>query len=56
MRLTPVQHRLCARVGQRMKGGGAAVMVVTVTHKHALETIHPTIAGYGQLTAALLRR
>ena len=35
---------------------GAAVAVVTVTHKHALDTSHPTITGYGELTAELLRR
>lgn len=59
------------RLGQRIEGclvfedapagieaaeaAGAAVVVVTVTHRHALETRHPTIAGYGSLTADLLR-
>ncbi|MFO1049927.1 MAG: HAD-IA family hydrolase [Geminicoccaceae bacterium] len=37
------------------EAAGAAVAVVTVTHKHALETGHPTIAGYGGLTAEMLR-
>ena len=37
------------------EAAGAAVAVVTVTHKHALETGHPTIVGYGGLTAELLR-
>lgn len=40
---------------QAAEAAGAAVVVVTVTHKHALETKHPTIVGYGELTAALLR-
>src|SRR5580692_2207215 len=34
---------------------GAALIVVTTTHKHPLDTSHPTIAGYGKLPAALLR-
>jgi sugar-phosphatase len=34
---------------------GAAVVVVTATHKHSLDTNHPTIAGYSALTAELLR-
>lgn len=38
------------------EAAGAAVAVVTVTHKHALGTSHPTIAGYGALTAELVRR
>ena len=38
------------------EAAGAAVAVVTVTHKHALETRHPTIVGYGGLTAGLVRR
>ena len=35
---------------------GAAVAVVTVTHKHALATGHPTITGYSGLTTELLDR
>jgi mannitol-1-/sugar-/sorbitol-6-phosphatase len=35
------------------EAAGAAVVVVTTTHKHPLETRHPTIAGYGELTAGL---
>ena len=31
------------------------VAVVTGAHKHALRTEHPTITGYTELTAALLR-
>ena len=38
------------------EAAGAAVAVVTVTHKHALDTSHPTITGYAELTAELLRR
>ena len=38
------------------EAAGAAVAVVTVTHKHALETRHPTIVGYDKLSAAILRR
>ena len=37
------------------EAAGAAVAVVTVTHRHVLETRHPTITGYGELTAELLR-
>ena len=33
---------------------GAAVVVVTALHKYPLDTNHPTITGYGKLTAALL--
>jgi len=40
---------------QAGEAAGAAVVVVTTTHKHALDTKHPTIDGYGELTAALLR-
>ncbi len=40
---------------QAAEAAGAAVAVVTVTHRHVLETRHPTITGYGGLTAALLR-
>lgn len=38
------------------EAAGAAVAVVTVTHKHAVKTGHPTITDYGALTAELLRR
>ena len=41
---------------QAAEAAGAAVMVVTVTHKHALATRHPTITGYGAITADLVRR
>lgn len=41
---------------QAAEAAGAAVAVVTVTHRHALETHHPTITGYGALTSELLRR
>ena len=41
---------------QAAEAAGAAVAVVTVTHKHALETEHPTITGYSGLTAELLGR
>jgi sugar-phosphatase len=34
---------------------GAALVVVTAAHSGSLDTIHPTITGYGKLTAALLR-
>lgn len=40
---------------QAAEAAGAAVAVVTVTHKHVLDTGHPTITGFGELTAALLR-
>jgi sugar-phosphatase len=40
---------------QAAEAAGAALIVVTATHKHPLDTHHPTIAGYGKLTAALLR-
>ncbi len=40
---------------QAAEAAGAALIVVTTTHKHPLDTKHPTIAGYGKLTAALLR-
>jgi sugar-phosphatase len=39
---------------QAAEAAGAAVAVVTVTHRHALATRHPTITGYGELTAELL--
>lgn len=41
---------------QAAEAAGAAVMVVTVTHKHTLATSHPTITGYGAITADLVRR
>jgi sugar-phosphatase len=41
---------------QAAEAAGAAVAVVTVTHRHTLDTSHPTITGYGELTAELLRR
>jgi sugar-phosphatase len=37
------------------EAASAAVVVVTALHKHPLITNHPTITGYGKLTAALLR-
>ncbi len=40
---------------QAGESAGASVVVVTTTHKHPLATKHPTIAGYTELTAALLR-
>ncbi len=40
---------------QAAEVAGAVVVVVTTTHKHPLDTNHPTIVGYGELTAALLR-
>ena len=40
---------------QAAEAAGAALIVVTTTHKHPLDTRHPTINGYGKLTAALLR-
>ena len=41
---------------QAAEAAGAAVVMVTATHRHALETGHPTIDGYGGLAAELLRR
>jgi sugar-phosphatase len=41
---------------QAAEAAGAAVAVVTVTHRHTLDTSHPTITGYGELTVELLRR
>jgi mannitol-1-/sugar-/sorbitol-6-phosphatase len=38
------------------EAAGAALIVVTTTHKHPFDTVHPTIAGYGKLTAAALLR
>ena len=40
---------------QAAEAAGAAVVVVTTLHKRPLDTEHPTITGYGELTAALLR-
>jgi mannitol-1-/sugar-/sorbitol-6-phosphatase len=40
---------------QAAEAAGAALIVVTTTHMHPLDTNHPTISGYGKLTAALLR-
>ena len=40
---------------QAAEAPGAALIVVTATHEHPLDTNHPTITGYGKLTAALLR-
>ena len=40
---------------QAAEAAGAALVVVTTTHNHPLDTKHPTITGYGKLTAALLR-
>jgi sugar-phosphatase len=39
---------------QAAEAAGAAVVVVTVTHRHVVETRHPTVAGYGGLKAGLL--
>lgn len=38
---------------QAAEAAGTKVVVITATHKHALETSHPTIAGYGSLTPLL---
>jgi mannitol-1-/sugar-/sorbitol-6-phosphatase len=40
---------------QAAEAAGAALMVVTAAHSGSLDTSHPTITGYGKLTAALLR-
>jgi sugar-phosphatase len=40
---------------QAAEAAGAAVVVVTITHRHVVETRHPMIDGYGALTADLLR-
>ena len=40
---------------QAAEAAGAALIVVTTTHKHPLDTRHPTITGFGKLTAALLQ-
>jgi sugar-phosphatase len=39
---------------QAAETAGAAVVVVTAAQKHSLETNHPTITGYSELTARLL--
>ena len=36
-------------------GAGAAVVVVTVTHRYPVVTRHPTIDGYSELTVGLAR-
>jgi mannitol-1-/sugar-/sorbitol-6-phosphatase len=33
------------------EASGAAVLVITATHKHPMTTPHPTVEGYGQLAA-----
>ena len=38
---------------QAAEAAGAAVAVVTVTHKHAVDTRHPTIRGYVELAGEL---
>lgn len=38
---------------QAAEAAGTKVVVITATHKHAIETSHPTIAGYGSLTPLL---
>ncbi|MFE0015352.1 HAD-IA family hydrolase [Mesorhizobium sp. NPDC059054] len=38
---------------QAAEAAGTKVVVVTATHKHAAETPHPTIAGYGSLIPLL---
>ena len=40
---------------QAAEAASAALIVVTTTHRHPLDTGHPTIPGYRKLTAALLR-
>lgn len=40
---------------QAAEAAGAAVVVVTVTHKQALDTNHPTISRYAELPVKLLR-
>ena len=37
------------------EAAGAALVVVTAAHSGSLDTSHPTITGYGKVTAALLR-
>ncbi|WP_054308059.1 HAD family hydrolase [Mesorhizobium sp. 1M-11] len=38
---------------QAAEAAGTKVVVITATHKHTVETTHPTIAGYGSLTPLL---
>lgn len=38
---------------QAAEAAGARVMVVTATHAHRIETLHPTIAGYGHFAPRL---
>jgi sugar-phosphatase len=40
---------------QAAEAAGAALVVVTAAQSGSLDTSHPTITGYGKLTAALLR-
>ena len=35
------------------EAAGTKVVVITATHKHTIETPHPTIAGYGSLIPSL---
>lgn len=38
---------------QAAEAAGTKVVVITATHKHTIETPHPTIAGYGSLIPSL---
>ncbi|CAM5653616.1 Phosphoglycolate phosphatase [Mycolicibacterium aubagnense] len=38
---------------QAAEAAGTKVVVITATHRHAVETPHPTIAGYGSLVPLL---
>jgi len=40
---------------QAAEAAGTALVVVTAAHCGSLDTSHPTITGYGKLTAARLR-
>jgi sugar-phosphatase len=40
---------------QAAEAAGAAVVVVTVTHRHVVDTVHPRIAGFDGLIADILR-
>jgi sugar-phosphatase len=40
---------------QAAEAAGAALVVVTAAHSRLLDTRHPTITGYAELTSALLR-
>jgi mannitol-1-/sugar-/sorbitol-6-phosphatase len=40
---------------EAVETAGAALVVVTAAHSGSRDTSHPTITGYGRLTAALLR-